>query len=212
MIKIREEIKKRQICRRWMKPRASCPNEVDGSQAYCTQWRKSVKERKIFHINTCAWTLERWYWQIYSQGSDGDADIENRLADAVGKERVGWIERVGWKHTHSVQLSSVAQSCPTLRSHESQHARPLCPSPSPGVHSNSCPLSCWCHPAISSCVVPFSSCPQSLPASESFPVSQLFPWGGQSIGVSASESVLPMNSQDWSPLEWTGWISFQSKT
>ena len=95
--------------------------------------------------------------------------------------------------------------------HESQHTRPPCPSPTPGVHSNSCPSSRWCHQAISSSVVPFSSCPQSLPASGSFPVSQLFTWGSQSIGVSALVSVLPMNSQDWSPLGWTGWISLQSK-
>ena len=95
--------------------------------------------------------------------------------------------------------------------HESQHMRPLCPSPTAGVHSNSCPSSRWCHPAISSSVVPFSSCPQSLPASESFPMSQLFAWGGQSTGVSASASFLPKNSQGWSPLEWTGWISLQSK-
>jgi len=99
----------------------------------------------------------------------------------------------------------------SLWPHESQHARPPCPSPTPGVHSNSRPSSRWCHPAISSSVVPFSSCPQSLPASESFPMSQLFTWGGQSTGVSASTSVLPMNTQDWSPLEWTGWISLQSK-
>ena len=85
-------------------------------------------------------------------------------------------------------------------------ARPPCPSPTPRVHSNSYPSSRWYHPAISSSVVPFSSCPQSLPASESFPMSQLFTWGGQSIRVSASASVLPMNTQDWSPLEWTGWI------
>ena len=78
-------------------------------------------------------------------------------------------------------------------------------------YSNSCPLSQWCHPDISSSVVPFSSCPQSLPASESFPMSQLFAWGGQSTGVSALASVLPMNTQDWSPLEWTGWISLQPK-
>ena len=97
----------------------------------------------------------------------------------------------------------------SLQPHESQHARPPCPSPAPGVHSNSCPSSRWCHPAISSSVVPFSSCPQSLPASGSFPMSQLFTWGGQSIGVSAS--VLPMNTQDWSPLGWTGWISLQYK-
>ena len=95
--------------------------------------------------------------------------------------------------------------------HESQHARPPCPSPTPRVYSNSCLLSRWCHPAISSSVTPFSSCPQSLPASGSFPVSQLFTSGGQSIGISASASVLPVNTQDWSPLRGTGWISLQSK-
>ena len=95
----------------------------------------------------------------------------------------------------------------SLRPHELQHARPPCPSPAAGVHPNPCPLSRWCHPAISFSVIPFSSCPQSLPASESFPMSQLFAWGGQSIGVSASTSVLPMNTRDWSPLGWTGWIS-----
>ena len=110
----------------------------------------------------------------------------------------------------SVQFSSVAQSCPTLRPHESQHIRPLCPSPAPGVHTNSRPSSQWCHPAISSSVVPFSSWPQSLPASELFSMSQLFPSGGQSIGVSALASVLPMNTWDWSPLGWTSWISLQS--
>ena len=90
----------------------------------------------------------------------------------------------------------------SLRPHESQHARPPCPSPTPGVHSDSRPLSRWCHPAISSSVVPFSSCSQSLPESESFPMSQLFAWGGQSIGVSALASFLPKNTQGWSPLEW----------
>ena len=99
----------------------------------------------------------------------------------------------------------------SLWPYEPQHARLPCPSPSPGVHSDSHPPSWWCHPAISSSVVPFSSCPQSLPASESFPVSQLFAWGGQSTGVSALASFLPKNTQDWSPLEWTGWISLQSK-
>ena len=99
----------------------------------------------------------------------------------------------------------------SLRPHESQHVRPPCSSLTPRVHSDSGPSSQWCHPAISSSVVPFSSCPQSLPASESFPMSQLFAWGGQSIGVSASASVLPMNTQDWSPWGWTGWISLQSK-
>ena len=114
----------------------------------------------------------------------------------------------------SIQFSSVQFSrsvvSDSFRPHESQHARPPCPSPTPGVHSNSHLSSRWCHPAISSSVVPFSSCPQSIPASESFPVSQLFAWGGQSIGVSASTSVLPKNTQGWSPLEWTGWISLQS--
>ena len=99
----------------------------------------------------------------------------------------------------------------SLQPHESQHARPPCPSATPGVHSNSCPSSQWCHPAISSSVVPFSSCPQSLPASESFPMSQLFPWGGQSTGASALAPFLPKNNQGWSPLGWTGWISLQSK-
>ena len=110
----------------------------------------------------------------------------------------------------SVQFSSSVMS-DSLQPHESQHARPPCPSPTPGVHSDSRPSSQWCHPAISSSVVPFSSCPQSLPASQSFPMSQLFASGGQSIGVSASASVLPMNTQDWSPLGWTGWISLKSK-
>ena len=110
----------------------------------------------------------------------------------------------------SVQFSHSVVSG-SLQPHESQHARPPCPPPAPGVHSDSRPSSWWCHPAISSSVIPFSSCPQSLPASESFPVNQLFAWGGQTTGVSALASVLPKITQDWSPLEWTGWISLQSK-
>ena len=111
----------------------------------------------------------------------------------------------------SVQFSRSVVS-DSLRPDELQHARPPCPSPTPGVHSDSCPSSQWCHPAISSSVVPFFSCPQSLPASESFPMSQLFAWGGQSIGVSALASFLPKKSQGWSPLELTGWNSLQSKS
>ena len=107
-----------------------------------------------------------------------------------------------------IQLSCSVMS-DSLQPHESQHTTPPCPSPTPRVYSNSCPLSRWCHSAISSSVVPVSSCPQSLPASGSFPMSQHFTWGGQGTGVSASASVLPMNTQDWSPLGWTGWI--QSK-
>ena len=99
----------------------------------------------------------------------------------------------------------------SLRPHELQHARPPCPSPTPRVHWDSRPSSQWCHPAISSSGVPFCSCPQSLPASESFPMSQLFAWGGQSTGVSALASFLPKNTQAWSPSEWTGWVSLQSK-
>ena len=99
----------------------------------------------------------------------------------------------------------------SLWPHELRHARPPCPSPPPRVYPNSCPLSWWCHPTTSSSVIPFSSCSQSFPTSGSFQMSQLFASGGQSIGVSASTSVLPMNTQDWSPLRWTGWISLQSK-
>ena len=111
----------------------------------------------------------------------------------------------------SVQFSLVARSCPTLRPYESQHTRPPCPSPAPRVHSDSRPSSQQCHPTISSSVIPFSSCPQSLPASDSFPMSHLFAWSGQSTGVSALASFLPKKSQGQSPSEWTGWISLQSK-
>ena len=118
-------------------------------------------------------------------------------------------------YMHSVQFSSVQITSSVVSNfswpHESQHAMPPCPSLTPGVYPNSCPSSWWCHPAISSSIIPFYSCPQSLPASGSFPRTQLFTWGGQSIGVSASASVLPMNTQDWSPWGWTGWISLQSK-
>ena len=120
-----------------------------------------------------------------------------------------------WEKLQQPQIyGSVQFSCSvvsdSLRPHESQHSRPPCPSPTPGVHSDSCPSSLWCYPAISSSVVPLSSCPQSLPASGSFPMSQLFVWGGQSTGVSALASFLSKNHQGWS-LEWTGWIPLQSK-
>ena len=114
-----------------------------------------------------------------------------------------------WNHS-SVQFSRSVVSN-SLRLHGLQHARPPCPSPTPGVYSNSCPLSRWCHPTISSSVILFSSCLQSLPASGSVPMSRFFASGGQSIGVSASASVLPMNIQDCFPLGWTGWMSLQSK-
>ena len=114
------------------------------------------------------------------------------------------------KVLHSVSQFSHSVMSDSLRPHEPLHARLLCPSPTPRVHSNPCPYSWWCHPTFSSSVIPFSSCPQSFPASGSFPMCQLFTSGGQSIGVSASASVLPMNTQDWS-LGWTDWISLQSK-
>ena len=113
-------------------------------------------------------------------------------------------------HINMVQFSCSVVSH-SLRPHEPQNSRPPCPSPTPGVHPNPCPLSWWCHPTVSSSVVPFSSCPQSFPASGSLLMSQLFASDGQSIGVSASTLVLPMNTQDWSPLGWSGWISLQSK-
>ena len=119
------------------------------------------------------------------------------------------------KSFHFLKIRSDQISCSvvsdSLQPHESQHARPPCPSPTPGVHSDSRPSSQWCYPAISSSVVLFSSFPQSLPTSESFPMSQLFAWGGQSTGVSALASVLSKKSQGWSPSEWTGWISLQPK-
>ena len=120
------------------------------------------------------------------------------------KQAVSVIHSIKWKWSHSVMSNS-------LWPREPQHTRPPCPSPTPGVHPNPCPLYRWCHPTISSSVVPFSSRPQSFPVSGSFQMSQLFASSGQSIRVSASTSVLPMNTQDWFPLGWTGWISLQSK-
>ena len=125
-----------------------------------------------------------------------------RLRRGGGGNLEGWVS--------SVQFSRSVMSN-FLQPHELPHARPPWPSPTPRVYPNSCPSSWWCHPTISSSVVPFSSCIQSFPASGSFQMSQFFASGGQSIGVSASTSVLPMNTQDWSPLGWTGWISLQSK-
>ena len=120
-----------------------------------------------------------------------------------------WPDPHGWARS-SVQFSHSVVS-DSLRPHGLQHARLPCPSPTPGACSNSCPTTQWCHPTISSSVAPFSSCPQSFPSSGSFQMSQFFASGGQSIEVSASTSVLPMNTQDWTPLGWTGWISLQSQ-
>ena len=144
-----------------------------------------------------------------------ELDMEQQISYKLGKQYVKAVychpAYLTYMQSQSVSQFSCSLVSYSLRPHESQHARPPCPSPTPGAYPNSCPSSRWCHPAISSSVVPFSSCPQSLPVSGSFPLSQLFAWGVQSTGVSASTSVLKMNTQDWSPLGWTGWISFQSK-
>ena len=145
---------------------------------------KKKKSKKAKWLSEEAWQTVEERWEVKSKGEG---------------------ERFS-----SVQFSRSVVSN-SLRPHELQQARPPCPSPTPGDHSNPCPLSWWCHPTISSSVIHISSCLQSFPASGSFPMSQLFTWGGQSIGVSASTSVLPMKTQDWSHLEWTGWISLQSK-
>ena len=144
---------------------------------------------------------------LYSKMSAQETHILRAWVSVVYSPDSFSVYTLNWR---SIQFSSVAQLCP-LRSHELQLARPPCPSSTPGVHSDSRPSSQWCHPAISSSVVPFSSGPQSIPASESFPMSQLFAWGGQSTRISASASFLPKNTQGWSPLKWTGWISLQSK-
>ena len=139
--------------------------------------------------------------QICQQGKWPDMKRVNKQVMYVNINKSFSVNSISSvQFTHSVMSDS-------LWPHEPQHARPPCPSSIPGVYSNSCPSSQWCHQTISSSVVPFSSCPQSFPASGSFPMSQLFASGGQSIEVSASTSVLPMDTQDWSPLRWTGWIS-----
>ena len=137
---------------------------------------------------------------------DGDCSHEIKRCLLLGRKVMTNLDSI--LESRDIQFSSVMSN--SLWPHELQHARPPCPSPTPGVHSDSRPSNEWCHPAISSSVIPFSSCPQSLPASESFPMSQLFTWGGQSTRVSALASFLPKKSQGWSPSEWTGCISLQS--
>ena len=155
---------------------------------------KVLKGKIIIFFTTCLYCRFLWHKLLFKQF------LKNSSLFKLFLE----ILLCSVQFSHSVVSNS-------LRPHESQHARPPCPSPIPGVHWDSHPSSQWCHPAISSSVVPFSSCAQSLQASGSFPMSQLFASGGQRIGASASTSVLPMNTQDWSPLGWTGWISLMSK-
>ena len=169
---------------------------------------RQKEKKQILCINAGIWNPEKWYWWICMQGSSGNADRVTKLWTCE-KKRVRWTGRAALKPAYSVQFSRSVVS-DSLWPHGLQHTRLPCPSPTPGVYSNSCPLSRWRHPAISSSVGPFSRL-QSFPASGSFPMSQLFSSDGQSIGVSASASVLPMNIQDWFPLGLTGWISLQSR-
>ena len=162
------------------------------------------------------WTLLQWTWVCEDLFEILISVLLDKYLEVGLLDHMLVLVLISWGPSYyfplylSVQFSHSVMSN-SLRPHESQHARPPCPSPAPGVHSNSRPLSRWCHPVISSSGVPFSSCPQSLPASESFPMSQHFARGSQSTGVSASASLLPKNTQGWSPWEWTGWISLQSK-
>ena len=157
---------------------------------------KGEKERYT-HLNTEFQRIERRDKKEKNNRMGKTRDLIKKIRDTKGTFCASPVQ----------SLSCVD----SLRTHGLHHARPPCPSPTPGVYSNSCPLSQWCHSTISSSVVPFSSRLQSFPASGSFPVSQFFALGGQSFGVSASSSVLPMNIQDWFPLGWAGWISLQSK-
>ena len=150
-----------------------------------------------------------WTWYFI------ELHVWESLGSTLGNSDHFWVFFVLVFSRNSVYFSSVHSSClvvsDSLQPHGLQHPRPPCPSPTARAYLNPCPLSWWCHPTISSSVIPFSSCPQSFPPSGSFQMSQLFISGGQRIGFSASTSVLPMNIQDWSPLDWTGWISLQSK-
>ena len=171
------------------------------SRALCSEVPRGVKWKHL----QCHWPTQ-WFscfeWlnsflkigRTYSSGSDVK----------IGRRASLW-------HNWAIVQFSRSVMSDSLRPHGLQHTRPPCPSPTPRVYPNSCPLSRWCHPTISSSVVPFSSCLQSFPALGSFPMSQLFASGGQNIGVSSSASVLPKNIQDWSPLGWTGWISLEIK-
>ena len=167
-----------------------------------THWRKwkYIATQNMNVYSNITYNGQNWKW---SKCLSTNEWIKQKVL-------LAFIQRLIFFISLSVQFSPSVVS-DSLQPHELQHARPPCPSPTPGLHSNSCSSSWWCHPAISSSVIPFSSCPQSLPASESFPMSQLFAWGSQSTEVLALASFLPKKSQGWSSSEWTGWTSLQSK-
>ena len=183
-----------------------------GTIHFC--WEIQARLHIHIHTNICKFELEVTTAILFSI-SNSLTQIQSWVAEGKSALEI-WVKAflLCFNIYRPFQFSSVQFSrsvmSDSLWPHEPQHTRPPCPSPTHGVYPNPCPLSSWCHPAISSSVVPFSTCPLSFPASESFQMSQLVAWGGQSIGVSASTSVLPGNSQDWSPLGWTGWISLQS--
>ena len=171
---------------RWTWVWASWIDDGQGSLACCSPWGRKESDITDWVIKNSGWRFITFYRRRWSKP----------------------FPTMSWRISVQLNLSVMSDS---LRPHGLQHARPPCPSPTPRVYPNSCPLSWWWHPTISSSIVPFSFHLQSFPASRSFQMSQLFASGAQSVGVSASTSVLPMNTQDWSPLGWTGWISLQSK-
>ena len=173
--------------------------------------QSGAQSGRLVRIVNTMWSGASWFWitmadcHIIRNILKTSCQIETLLKlKCMSLFSINYIKKQAVQFSHSVVSDS-------LWPHGLQHTRPPCPSQTPRAYSNSCPLSWWCHPTISSSVVPFSSHLQSFPASESFPRSQFFVSGGQSIGVSASASILPMNIQDWFPLGWTGWISLQSK-
>ena len=187
------------------------------THSYWSPWSRAWRPQQEMSLqwDTCAPQLEQPLLTTTreSPAQQWPSAAKNNLINRLIKKIIQ--HKNNQENLNSHQIRSDQISCSVMsdsfRPHESQHARPPCPSPTPRVHSDSRPSSQWCHPTISSSVVPFSSRLQSLPASESFPMSQLFEWGGQSTRVSALASFLPKKSQGWSPSEWTGWISLQSK-
>ena len=207
------------LCNAMDTHRPPCPSptpRVYPNSCPSSQWCHPTISSSVIPFPSCPQSFPASFPMSQLFASGGQSTGVSASASVLPMKTQDWspLGWTGWISSQST-FSSVQFSCSVvsdfLRPHESQHAIPPCSSPTPGAYSNSCPSSRWCHPAISSSVIFFSSCPQSLPASGSFPMSHLFSWGGQSIRVSASTSVLPMNTQDWSPSGWTCWISLLSQ-